>query len=87
MPPEMRDYTPKSKGLPSVHTSWEYVEIDAAHEWGMSPAVFESQDMDTRAKMIAYLRVKNTIDRFYSDKADERANRNAKSPPAARGRG
>ena len=78
MPPELENYKPKDKGYPSIHTNRRYSELATALGWNMNPEDFRKLSSDTQLEMEGFVFVKSLIERFFFDKADEKAEKAAR---------
>jgi len=71
MPPEIEGHRFKETGA-KVTAPWRFRELQAAHDWGMTPSQFDRLDADERGEMIAFGWVRNSIEAYQYEKAEEK---------------
>jgi hypothetical protein len=72
MPPEIEGHRFKNTAA-KVTVPWRFRELQAAQEWGLTPSQFDRSEADDRGEMIAFGWVKNTIESYQYEMAEERA--------------
>jgi hypothetical protein len=69
MPPELKDWQPTPDedevDMPTLSLSMDYSILSTAHESGLSPSQFRELDYEDQAELIAFHKVKGTIEAFY----------------------
>lgn len=64
---------------PAPTPTWQYLEMDAAKFWSLTPAEYDAREPDEKARMMAFAHVQRDIEQYHYDQSMKAAKAKAES--------